>query len=59
MIGCSLFGKVYVGDPQEELNVHANFQSFSAAFITLIRCSTGEDWDIIMFDLARSRSITF
>ena len=25
VIGCSLFGKMRVGDPQNELNVHANF----------------------------------
>ena len=25
----------------------------------MIRCATGEDWDLIMFDLARGYSIDF
>ena len=28
-----------------------NFKNLGFAFITLFRCSTGEDWHKIMFDL--------
>ena len=59
VIGCSLFGKAKIGEPQVELNVHANFQTFSDSFMTLLRCFTGENWDSIMYDLARGYSITF
>ena len=59
VIGCSLFAKVKIGEPQEALNAHANFQHFSTAFMTMVRCATGEDWDLIMFDLARGQSIDF
>ena len=41
----------------EEMNVHVNFQSFGPAFLTLIRCSTGEAWNSIMFDSSRSYSL--
>ena len=27
--------------------------------MTMVRCATGEDWDLIMFDLARGHSIDF
>lgn len=37
------FGEVY--------NRHANFQNFGSALITLFRCSTGEDWQDIMYDI--------
>ena len=48
-----------IGPPQEALNVHANFQTFPTAFLTLLRCATGENWDMIMFDLSRTRQIDF
>lgn len=41
------------------MNKHVNFQSFGASFLTLLRCSTGEAWNSIMFDSARPRSILF
>ena len=44
---------------QEAMNKHANFQTFGAAFLTLFRCATGEAWNSIMFDSARTRSILF
>ena len=52
----SNFGKIKIGEPQLELNVHANFQTFGNSFMTLFRCSTGEQWDGIMSDLAREYS---
>ena len=33
-----------------------NFKNLGQAFITLFRCSTGEDWHIIMFDLMKDES---
>ena len=47
----------YLG--QEAMHKHANFQTFGSAFLTLFRCATGEAWNSIMFDSARSRSILF
>ena len=43
----------------EELGMHANFQSFGTAFLTLIRCATGEAWNQIMFDSSRTSTIDF
>lgn len=59
VIGCSLFAFAKIGGPQRQLNEHANFQTFGDSFMTLIRCFTGESWDLLMFDLARGYSITF
>ena len=42
-----------------EMNKHVNFQSFGAAFLTLIRCSTGEAWNSIMLDSAQPKSILY
>ena len=44
---------------QENLTVHANFQTFGTALLTLFRMATGESWFAIMFDCARPRSILF
>ena len=51
-----MFGGVKL---QSGLNEHANFQSFSFAFMTLFRMSTGESWNLIMYDAARKESITY
>lgn len=51
-----MFGLARIGDPNEELNEHVNFRDFSTSFLLLMRCSTGESWHIIMFDLARGYS---
>ena len=45
---------VKIGEPSVELNEHANFRDFSTSFLLLMRCSTGESWHLIMFDLARN-----
>merc|ERR1711871_447321 len=50
IMAVQLFAKVQF---QEDLNEHANFQTFSTAMLTLIRASTGENWNGIMYDLAR------
>lgn len=49
ILGVSLFSTTKLG---ETLNVHANFQNFLLAFITLFRASTGEAWNEIMHELA-------
>lgn len=56
VLGVFLFAEVQL---QESLNIHANFQTFGGALITLFRMSTGESWNMIMYDCARVRSITF
>jgi hypothetical protein len=56
VLGVFLFAEVKL---QDNLDIHANFQSFGLAFLTLLRCSTGESWDYIMADTIRQRSITF
>lgn len=45
IVGMNLFGKVKLHDA---LNSHANFQNFVNAFLTMMRCSTGEGWNDIM-----------
>ena len=38
--------------PLEHINEKNNFQSFGNAMILLMRCTTGEDWNLIMYELA-------
>ena len=56
IIGRSLFSFTKLGEPNEEINQHANFQTFWSSFLILMRCATGESWHVIMFDLARQYS---
>ena len=53
IIGRAMFGMSRIGDPLDELNEHVNFRDFTTSFLLLMRCSTGESWHLIMFDLAR------
>ena len=46
--GMDLFGEFMHGD--EQVGRHANFSTFYLAFSTLVRCSTGENWNGIMHD---------
>ena len=39
--------------------MHANFQSFSTALLTLFRMSTGESWHELMYDAMRTQSYAF
>ena len=41
---------------QGDLNKQVNFQTFGRAFLTLIRVSTGESWNYIMYDIIRKSS---
>ena len=58
IIGMSQFSLVDL-DGAGEMNKHVNFQNFGASFLTLLRCSTGEAWNTIMFDSSRPYSILF
>jgi len=41
------------------MGYHVNFQTFGNAFLTLMRCATGEAWNSIMFESARPRNILY
>ena len=56
IIGMSQFATVGL-ENAEEMGKHVNFQTFGAAFLTLLRCSTGEAWNSIMLDSALPFSI--
>lgn len=51
VMGVQLFATVQLKD---SLNDQANFQDFWTAVLTLMRASTGEAWNYIMYDLTRS-----
>jgi hypothetical protein len=52
VLGVQIFATVQLGDT---LNTHANFQSFGGALMLVVRASTGESWNFIMHDAARSQ----
>ena len=56
VLGVFLFSGIRL---QENLNYHANFQDFGSALLTLFRITTGEDWQAIMYDCARTRDVLF
>ena len=56
IIGMSQFATVGLANA-EEMNKHVNFQTFGAAFLTLLRCATGEAWNSIMLESAMPYSI--
>eukprot|EP00347_Sterkiella_histriomuscorum_P019834 403340124 len=56
LLGVSLFGKIKI---HGELDDYTNFQNFINAFLTLVRCATGESWNDIMKALMDQRSITY
>ena len=58
IIGMAQFSLIDL-DGASEMNKHVNFQSFGASFLTLLRCSTGEAWNSIMFDSAQPRSLLY
>ena len=58
IIGTSQFALVDLNGAAE-MNRHVNFQSIGASFLTMIRCSTGEAWNTIMFHTSQTRSILF
>jgi hypothetical protein len=56
VMGVQAFAKVKLG---EDFNVDANFQSLGSALILLLRCSTGEGWNMIMYDIADTSNLTY
>ena len=56
VLGVILFSEVKL---QTHLDRNANFQHFGNAILVLFRMSTGENWNYIMYDAGRSRSIFF
>lgn len=51
VMGVQVFAHVQFGD---YLNVHANFRSLGTAIMLLLRASTGEGWNSVMYELAAS-----
>lgn len=58
IIGMAQFALVDINGASE-MNQHVNFQSFGPAFLTLIRCSTGEAWNSIMLDSSQNYNILY
>jgi hypothetical protein len=56
ILGVFLFATVKI---EGTLTKHANFQSFGRAFLTLLRCATGEAWNEIMRDTSRQPQVNF
>lgn len=48
--GMNLFGMITEG-PLGFINTQSNFTTFYNSIVTLFRCSTGENWPGIMYDL--------
>ena len=48
-LGINLFSGVKF---QNEINEKNNFQTFENSLLLLMRCATGEDWNLIMSELA-------
>jgi hypothetical protein len=51
ILGCFLFYEVEEGNAIDDIN---NFSNFGFAFLLNLRIATGEDWNNIMFDCART-----
>jgi hypothetical protein len=49
VMAMQVFGQVIT--PQDYLTRHANFQNFLNSYLTLFRCTTGEAWNGVMYDL--------
>lgn len=47
--GMDMFGNLDCVDC-EEVTINANFKTFYIGFSTLVRCSTGENWNMIMHE---------
>ena len=52
-IGISLFAKVKDG---ESINEKNNFKTFGSAMMILMRFSTGEDWQMVMYELSNTEN---
>ena len=62
IIGIQLFAMIdlrKIPGVETELNQTSNFQNFFNAFMTLLRCATGENWNQIMFECGKSHDILY
>jgi hypothetical protein len=59
IIGIGQFGSLMYFTYGGQILSHCNFETFGTAMLTLMRCATGEAWDAVMMDAARSRSINY
>ena len=55
IMGVQIFAKTKLHGMVDE---HANFQNLATAFLTLVRCSTGEAWNYLMWDLSVTTDCT-
>jgi hypothetical protein len=55
IMGVYLFNSVTTGNVIDD---YTNFSNFGMAVITLLRCSTGEDWPTIMYDCMVTEEVT-
>ena len=51
ILGVFIFSDVRSGDT---ITQYTNFWNFYSAFITLFKCSTGENWYLTMFDVSKT-----
>jgi hypothetical protein len=51
VLGVFLFGKVTQG---EQIDDYMNFWNFGMAMVINLRCSTGEDWNRVVYDLSKT-----
>ena len=49
VLGVFLFNEAVVANKKYQ-NAHINFYNFGNALLTLFKCSTGEDWHMIMYE---------
>ena len=54
VLGVYLFAHVKINDP---LNDHVNFQDVNSALLTLLRVTTGENWQKVLFAVTMEHSI--
>ena len=56
IMGMNIFGRVKFNG---ELTDMAHFQTFSKAFLTMMKCATGEGWNGLMISLMFQRTIIY
>merc|ERR1711871_944264 len=56
ILGVQLFATIHFADAYE---ARANFRNFPTAFLTLVRCSTGENWNGMMYDMVQKPDLCY
>jgi hypothetical protein len=49
----------FIKQTSEGISEHSNFTSFLQSFFTLFKCSTGENWNSVQADAARTINPSF